>query len=431
MIPFQLFISLGNLNLFLRASKLPKLSRLTKIMKLIRTARTRKRPGDGASLSLFERIHRLIKLNAGVDQIIVNIFMVFIFCHIFACLWHFFARISEGEDNWIWAKGMEDASILNRYLTSLYWITQTVITVGYGDIPISNSTERIVAILAMFAGVIFFSVTVGSLTSIIRKLDKRGMEFETKLNTLLEIKKSYKISNSTFNKIRKIIKFGIYKSEETFVEFLSFLPEVLRVEVGFRIYRKLVHGISFFENTEKKFISDVGPCLKKLTYNKGEIIFSEGENSHEMFFIKSGGVGYVIPEFDNVPFMLIGKGNYFGEVDMIYGQKRKFSVVAQSHDVELLVLDLNHYRDEISLKYPQLNHSLRESSIARRFKQIRLYEEVANECLTMIDIYKRTANNKTWSWRSFDKKSLRLTSDQRLASLNSISPFLSELPSPV
>ena len=62
-----------------------------------------------------------------------------------------------------------------------------------------------------------------------------------------------------------------------------------------------------------------------------------------MYFIKKGAVSYIIPEDIRPAFLIIGKGNYFGEIDMIFAQERKFTVVAHG-EVELLELDRLDYQ---------------------------------------------------------------------------------------
>lgn len=108
-----------------------------------------------------------------------------------------------------------------------------MITVGYGDVSITNTQERLFAIIAMFGGVIFFSLIVGSLTTLISEMDKRGIAFEKKLDTLLEIKKKYKISDKMFNKIHELIKVDIYRADEDYKHFLDKLPEVLKEDLSY------------------------------------------------------------------------------------------------------------------------------------------------------------------------------------------------------
>lgn len=388
-LPIQFIFETGNMKVLLRASKLPKLYKITKITRLVRTAKAGKKQNSD---TFFSRMYDVIRLNPGIDRIASNLFSIFIFCHIIACLCHFIAWTSEGQNNWIYAKGLEDASAFDRYLTSLYWISQTVITVGYGDIPISNAIEMVIAILAMFAGVIFFSITVGSLTTIIGEMDKRRLLFERKLNTLAEIKSHKKISGKTYNKLRDIIKYGIYRAEEDYREFLEKLPDSVKVDISYKIYHSLVKGIVFFKNAEKHFIAELGPFLKKISYMKNEVIFSEGEHAYEFYFIKGGGVGYVIQDLDNTPFMLIGKGNYFGEIDMLFQQHRMFTAIALS-DVDLLVLSAEKYRELIANVYQQLHHDLREQAIARRVRQIALYDEVRREVVNILEIVDDSKSN--------------------------------------
>jgi Ion channel len=87
-------------------------------------------------------------------------------------MWHFIAVIEDDKSSWLYVYGMEDTSIIHRYVASLYWITQTVITVGYGDITAGTVYEQIMAIISMIVGVIFFSLTVSSLSAIIKEKDK-------------------------------------------------------------------------------------------------------------------------------------------------------------------------------------------------------------------------------------------------------------------
>lgn len=59
---------------------------------------------------------------------VLNFCTIALFCHIFACFWHLVADSDEGAQSWIWRLNLEDSSIFERYVTSLYWIFQTVKT---------------------------------------------------------------------------------------------------------------------------------------------------------------------------------------------------------------------------------------------------------------------------------------------------------------
>ena len=84
----------------------------------------------------------------------------------------FIAQFNPGtKDNWIYAKDYNDMSAFDLYVTSFYFTTTTILTVGYGDISAINSTEKLLCILLMIIGVISFSFATGSLSSIIANFD--------------------------------------------------------------------------------------------------------------------------------------------------------------------------------------------------------------------------------------------------------------------
>lgn len=53
-------------------------------------------------------------------------------------------------ESWVYQNGMvNNDDPLEAYLTSFYWIIQTVITVGYGDIGCVSTQEKILSIIVM------------------------------------------------------------------------------------------------------------------------------------------------------------------------------------------------------------------------------------------------------------------------------------------
>ena len=56
-------------------------------------------------------------------------------------------------------------------------VLQTLTTVGYGDMPLSNNSERILAIILMIGGVGFYSYTIGNLSSIFSDIDSKQAKF--------------------------------------------------------------------------------------------------------------------------------------------------------------------------------------------------------------------------------------------------------------
>lgn len=75
------------------------------------------------------------------------------------------------------------------YALSFYWAVQTVTTVGYGDVSITSSFERIVCAICMVLGVFAFTFANGSLSSIMSNYDNQNADYEEKLQTLTRLYK--------------------------------------------------------------------------------------------------------------------------------------------------------------------------------------------------------------------------------------------------
>ena len=87
------------------------------------------------------------------------------------------------------------------YTTGLYWTVTTITTVGYGDISATNTAERIVASIIMIIGVIAFSFSTGSLSSIIQNVDSRQAEYRKRLEILKQLKKNFNIGDKLYNEL--------------------------------------------------------------------------------------------------------------------------------------------------------------------------------------------------------------------------------------
>jgi len=129
----------------------------------------------------------------------------------------------------------------------MYYVTTTVVTVGYGDLHANTTLERIVTILIMFVGAFVYSYIVGSLSSIILSMDASARALDHKLNTLIEIKQKYMLDTILFNKIKRALKYGHTRQEDDTTQFLNELPSTLRTKLSVIMHKELLKDIEFFK----------------------------------------------------------------------------------------------------------------------------------------------------------------------------------------
>lgn len=130
-------------------------------------------------MSLFKSRNKKIKENVkgctisiASERFSFFLFFLLLLVHLIACLWIVITQF-HSERNWLLMKllnlqenGESEMRIRDKYFLSLNFVTQTITTVGYGDINSVNTVERIVNILLMITGVLGFSFASGSIGSI-------------------------------------------------------------------------------------------------------------------------------------------------------------------------------------------------------------------------------------------------------------------------
>jgi hypothetical protein len=155
-------------------AKFPRIARLYQLIRFIRLARLARLLKRKKKSNNFET---KLKLREGMERLIFFGFFIFISIHIFTCLWIFMASFSK-ERSWLTLKwevltssGEPVYGNVQTYFISLFFVTQTFTTVGYGDVSPANTPERFFCVCLMLIGVFTFSFASGSLASIMQNYD--------------------------------------------------------------------------------------------------------------------------------------------------------------------------------------------------------------------------------------------------------------------
>ena len=246
---------------------------------------------------------------------------------------------------------------------------------GYGDIPVSTIAERIIAIIAMFSGVIFFSLTVGSLTSILSEQDRKNNLYEEKMRIMSQIASDYHVKNENlFRKLTISIKYQIYRTDDNANTLLQVIPKRQALELSDIIYRDLFKGLKLFENASAELRMAVAPFLTYHKFVKQEIIYSAGDYASEIYFIKKGCCALIVPEYNNEICLTVNEGLYFGEIEIIYNSSRKFTFQALT-ELEVVSLDKSRFAKIFFKEFKEYGRRIKEYADKRRLKQVRVYDK--------------------------------------------------------
>lgn len=113
-----------------------KTLKILKVMNVIRLLRLIKLIKEVFVTKFENPIHVHIQnVKRNIERLYVHFLFILITCHLFSCIFYSFPLIFTPNNNWVINRGFQDRSPFEKYLFSMHWIIETMITVGYGETP--------------------------------------------------------------------------------------------------------------------------------------------------------------------------------------------------------------------------------------------------------------------------------------------------------
>ena len=269
-------------NALIRIAKIPKLYKLVKLTKLVKVVRVVKKRNIS---KITRRVLDKFRVNIHLERLFYYILGLFLFIHLSACVFYFIAKLEDfSPDCWVTRLGMIDKSPFEMYITSFYWSLTTVTTVGYGDVYSHTISERVYNLFIMSFGVVMYSFAIGFISSVVEQIDQKTSEMNEKLQALYQIKQEYDIDDEIYDKVRKLIKYDLTKSQTQKNTFLADLPNKLKVELSRIIHDNVIKKIIFFQD-KQELVNFVAPLLKPMKYSQNENIYKIGDTPEESIFV--------------------------------------------------------------------------------------------------------------------------------------------------
>lgn len=137
--------------------------------------------------------------------------------------------------------------------------------------------------------------------------------------------------------------------------------------------KKSLHSIPLFHDLHKKDISALMKILHHRTYSANEYIFYQGDPGLGLYIIRDGEVTIQrsSDSGDIVSLATFYKGDFFGELALVDGEKRSASAIAKT-DVRLAVMfkpDLDEFIDKFPKKGIKILHGI-SNIIASRLRKL-------------------------------------------------------------
>jgi hypothetical protein len=192
-----------------------------------------------------------MKVRDYVDLVTLFVF-VFFATHLLACFWCFLGRLDyklpvDDKFSWINTNSFDEKDFTSLYIFSVYFILQTLTTVGYGDHTGSTTYEYIFCMVLEFIGLSFFSFLMGSINNMLKKSDNFESLIDEKLS-LLDIwikkiersNKPYYIPPDLYSNIKQYVHDAFMYDFNLIIEEFNFyqqIPPKMQTEIMNTIFK--------------------------------------------------------------------------------------------------------------------------------------------------------------------------------------------------
>ncbi|XP_041968067.1 uncharacterized protein LOC121725268 [Aricia agestis] len=257
-------------------------------------------------------------------------------------------------------------------LTSIYFATTTILSVGFGDfIPTDHYDMALIAFMSLY-GVLFIGYCVSEFSAIITHYSRTKTAFLEVIITMDKFMRENHMHPAIKSRIMSFYELqwqynsGVELTGENWLE-KTIVPSELRKKVLHQARFKTLTSIKFFQVKNKAYIHTLTESARDIILPPGEIVYYGGTVTRELYIIESGYCVMTSRETNRV----IGPGNHLGLLVLLYGVPAVNTVVTLTH---CKLISINHFAYTSALNmFPEM----REHENLLTPEELNTIEEIA------------------------------------------------------
>lgn len=227
--------------------------------------------------------------------------------------------------------GFKDYDHFDQYIRSLYWVTTTIATIGYGDIFPShdNNVQILFTIFVQVIGVGMYTYIIANVTSLVQNIDVARATYQKHLEEVNAFLRAQKVPFSLQERVRDYYSY-LWQERKSITErsVIEDLPSSLSMEILMHQNRAVLEKVQVFQGAEELFIREAVQMLKPRVFLPKEYIIRQGEYGDSMYFVTSGSVEVLVDEHEVAS---LGSGAVFGETALLKEERRNASIRAVTY----------------------------------------------------------------------------------------------------
>jgi CRP-like cAMP-binding protein len=284
------------------------------------------------------------------------------YCHWFSCAVRFLQRYSYIHDY------VNSPIESEYYITSFFESASIMFSAAWGVTPPMDTYERWPKVINMLMSTFLYALFTANITAFMVRLDSSGRLFSEKLEEVNQYLQYKGVGRDVHERIIKYFRFkysqGKYFDQD---RILGELNEPLRVAISMRECRSLIMSVPFFKDADQQFVSQVVTLLRIHHYLEDDLILERDTTGDQMFFIETGHVEVVLR---GKTVAVLGPGDYFGEISLLFGHMKRTASVRAISNCVLYSLSQSELEKILELN-PDMANKMRDSAEERiRMNQV-------------------------------------------------------------
>ncbi|CAK4116912.1 unnamed protein product [Aphanomyces euteiches] len=351
-----------------------RILRVLRVVKLVRVFRASR---------IFTRWQAEVSIPVAFFKLASHLATILLLSHWLGCLWggmvHFeqYFDASGNPLSWMTVYGIDGEGTQTQYITSLYWAVVTILTIGYGDVPVVTVQEKGIAIVCMIVGCGTYSLStfspandpcsrslslskvIGSVCGVLSSLDEATTDFRHNMDHLNTLMQKENIPKEMVITLREyFLHTQDLMNHKYFSRVLDTLSPGLKGQLGVYTSGEWIHRVPFFQGgppaEHMRFVTAITQHLTPTLFPPNESMISKGDLTDRMYILSKG----IVARLGKV----IGKGNFVGE-DVILSNGIRHYEVRTLTFVDAMVLTRASLNEVLRSHFPHKKWKIRRASI--------------------------------------------------------------------
>ena len=233
------------------------------------------------------------------------------------------------------------------FLRSVYFLMQTLFTIGYGDtvVPSKLTIEVVMACVFMLFGVFVYGLIIANMTSVLSNIDVVSMRFRYEMDNVNKWLEFRSVPASLTERVEMFFTY-LERSQYGILDETLFegLPKQLCRDIS-EVNTALIELVPFFnpDYRSKDFLCKISVALVRRVYPPGSYVLYEGEKQRELIIVKQGRLDLYLRESSMVVSNLV-EGDYIGDYQLLFGTVNQVGAISPDF-TEVLALTFQAFEE--------------------------------------------------------------------------------------